>query len=353
MTEPSHDPSRRNFMKLAALAAGGAMIGATGLAPKARAQAQAEPGSPIYLALNMSMVANNEESFRLMHEVGPKVCITTATHPGFVGFQANVQFGILPLAGRFGGGKVHMEQELNPIRNYQYTMWNRWEDHDEFHQQQFKRIFELCGMCLSMVIEGPWEPVYRVVAAKIPPVRSMGQITGLAEDIQKKQPWVRFATPQRCVALAPHTVRAGREAAFEKGAVATLEALSDSTGFLGYMVLKQIGVCALGSFMLDPKSTGEALMTLGANPPENPAPLFLTPEAMPSPPEYLFHTEWDSAELAQLGFAKVLVNHRIRKIHDDGVLAHLIRGPYIMFFNPMMEEPNWREPLRSFSALTA
>jgi len=46
--------------------------------------------------------------------------------------------------------------------------------------------------------------------------------------------------------------------------------------------------------------------------------------------------------MAQLGFAKVLVNHTIRKIHDDGVMAHLIRGPYIMFFQPMMEEPGWR-----------
>jgi hypothetical protein len=51
------------------------------------------------------------------------------------------------------------------------------------------------------------------------------------------------------------------------------------------------------------------------------------------------------AELAQLGFAKVLVNTGIRKIHDDGVMAHLIRGPYIMFFQPMMEEPGWRSKL--------
>ena len=108
------------------------------------------------------------------------------------------------------------------------------------------------------------------------------------------------------------------------------------------MILKQIGVCALGSFMMDPQSMGESLQTLGANPPDNPKPLFKTPEAMPSPPEYLIHTEWDAAEMAQLGFAKVLVNTRIRKIHDDGVMAHLIRGPYIMFFQPMMEEPGWR-----------
>ena len=111
--------------------------------------------SPIYLALNMSKVANNEESFNLMHKVGPRVCITTASHPGFVGFQANIQTGILPLAGRYGGGKVNMEKELNPIRNYQYTMWKKWEDHDDFHQKEFNRIFELCGSCLGMVIEGP------------------------------------------------------------------------------------------------------------------------------------------------------------------------------------------------------
>ena len=176
-----------------------------------------------------------------------------------------------------------MEKELNPLRNYQYTMWKKWQDHDDFHLTRFNRVFELCGSCLSMVIEGPWEPVYRVVKAKMSKVRSMGQITGLAEDLQQKKEFVRFATPMRTVALAPHTVQPGQEAAFEKGAVETMEALSDSTGFLGYMILKQIGVCALGSFMLDPKSTAQALMTLGANPPDDPKPLFKTPEAMPSP----------------------------------------------------------------------
>jgi sulfur oxygenase/reductase len=145
--------------------------------------------------------------------------------------------------------------------------------------------------------------------------------------------------------MAEHTVMPGKEKLFEEGAVATMEALSDSTGFLGYMVLKQMGVCALGSFMMDPQSMAESLQTLGANPPKNPKPLFETPQAMPSPPEYLIHSEWDAPELAQLGFGKVLMNNRIRKIHDDGVMAHLIRGPYIMFFQPMMEEPGWRSML--------
>ncbi len=300
------------------------------------------PDSRLYVALNMSRVVNSEESVQLMHKVGPRVCITTASHPGFLGFQANLQTGMLPLAGRYGGGRVHMEKDLNPIRNYQYTMWQDWRDHDEFHAQQFDRIFELCGSCLGMVVEGPWEPVYRVVAAKMPPVRSMGQIADLARDMQEHEGYPRFATPARCTAIAEHTVRPGAEPEFEAGAVATMEALSDAVGFLGYMILKQIGVCALGSFMLDPVSMGEALETLGANPPRNPQPLFQTLDAAPTPPEYLIHSEWDAPEMAQLGFAKVLVNHRVRKIHDEGVMAHLIRGPYVMFFQPMMEEPGWR-----------
>lgn len=303
---------------------------------------QKKKDSPVYFALNMSKITNNEQSMELMHRVGPRVCITTASHPGFVGFQANLQTGILPLAGRYGGGSVHMEKDLNPVRNYQYTMWKTWQDHEEFHCQQFNRVFELCVSCESMVVEGPWEPIYKVVHAKMPPVRSMGQITELGADMMKKKEFVRFATPQRCVALAEHTAKPESEEEFEQGAVETMEALSDSAGFLGYMILKQIGVSPWGSFMLDPRSMAASLETLGANPPNDPKPLFDTLEARPSPPEYLIHSEWDSPELAQLGFAKVLVNHEIRKIHDRGVMAHLIRGPYIMFFQPTMEEPGWR-----------
>lgn len=80
-----------------------------------------------------------------------------------------------------------MEKELNPVRNYQYTMWKSWEGHDEFHAQQFDRVFELCGSCLGMVVEGPWEPVYTIVKARIAPIRSMGQIEDLAGGYPAKK----------------------------------------------------------------------------------------------------------------------------------------------------------------------
>jgi hypothetical protein len=90
---------RGNFLKKSSSTAGSGAFAPSNSIAKPQKKVQKEPKSPIYLALNMSKVANNEESFKLMREVGPRVCITTATHPGFVGFQANYQIGILPLAG--------------------------------------------------------------------------------------------------------------------------------------------------------------------------------------------------------------------------------------------------------------
>jgi len=306
-----------------------------------------EEDSPIHVAINMSKVRNDERSRELMGSIGPKVCITTAEHPGFVGFQANLQVGALPMAGRWGGASVRMD-DLNPIRNWQYTMWDSYQAHDEFHEQQFDRIFELCTGCTEMVVEGPWEPVYSVVAARMPRIKAMSQIFDTSQEMMRGEEFVRFATPQRGVACAPHTVKPGHEEAFEKGVIETLEALlQEATGFLGYMVLKQIGVCPLGSFRFDPKSMGQALESMGAVPPDDPKPAFATEEARPSPPEYMIHTEWDAVELARLGFGKTLVNHRIRKIHDEGVMEHVINGPYIMFFEPMMEEDSWRDRVRT------
>lgn len=47
---------------------------------------ESSKGRPPFIAINMSKVRNCEESFQQMHHVGPRVCITTASHPGFVGF---------------------------------------------------------------------------------------------------------------------------------------------------------------------------------------------------------------------------------------------------------------------------
>ena len=68
MAQQRKGMNRRDFMKMAAVAAGGATLGMGSSLAQARAASQ-EPESPIYLALNMSKVANNEDSFKLMKKV--------------------------------------------------------------------------------------------------------------------------------------------------------------------------------------------------------------------------------------------------------------------------------------------
>lgn len=287
------------------------------------------------IAINKSKVVNDPSSMKLMMEIGPKVCVTTASHPGFLGYENSLQMGVLPLAGRYGGAKIHMEKDLNPIGMFQYTFWKSWQDHEDFHQKEFDRIYELCGHCLSMVVEGPWEPLYEIIAAKMP--SPSGEMMAQATR--------SFASPERVVVVAEHSVRPGKEREFEKGVSQVLEMIAQSPGFLGYMVLKEIGVSALGSFQLVPGALMEALQSLGAHPPKSKKGNFLPQEAVAKPAEYIVHTEWESPDLAQGGLAKVLVNHEIREAHNEKVLAHVLRGPYIMFFRPLMEDPSWRKQL--------
>jgi sulfur oxygenase/reductase len=251
-----------------------------------------------------------------------------------LGYQANIQTGIFPMAGRFGGASIHMETTLNPLRLYQYTIWQSQDDHLDFHATQFARVFELCVHCLSMVVQGPWEPTYTIAGADMPLIR-----TAFTRGASTEK---RIAPPQRTVAITEHVVKLGEEAEFEDGLIEVATALADSAGCLGYMLLRPHGVNPLGSFAFDPASAYEMLMTLGANPPANPVPRFKPAEALSRPLEYLLHSEWESPELAEAGLGKALVNREIRTLYGKRVLPHTIRAGYTTLFNTMMEEPGWR-----------
>jgi sulfur oxygenase/reductase len=61
----------------------------------------------------------------------------------------------------------------------------------------------------------------------------------------------------------------GHESQFEEGAIQTLTWMKENVpGMVGWMLLKQFGVSAIGSFQLDPQGMLKA--TLGANPPTTP-----------------------------------------------------------------------------------
>lgn len=278
-------------------------------------------GSSIYIAINQTKVVNSERSMALMQETGPKMCSLTASQPGFLGYQAQYQIGVLPMAGRFGGGAPRMY--LDPLPIYQYTVWDQEAAHAEFHGTNFARVFELCAHCFPVIVEGPWEPVYRVVAGQMPQVPSL----------------------QRVVALNEYLVKPGQEKPFEQGMQALMDALASAPGLLGYMILAETGVNPWGSLMLDPVSMMQMVETFGANPPDRPQPLFEPAQAVHAPPRYLIHTEWETVDHAQLGMGKLGTNREVRGIHVERVLPHVVRGPYVMMFQPMMEEQSWRKAL--------
>lgn len=303
------------------------------------------------IAINMSKVTNRPESYEIMEKVGPKVCITTAKHPGFLGFEQLMQSGILPMAGRYGGGSLDMSQALNPIGMFQYTVWKDAQSHEQMHYQQFNTIYELCHSCLDMVVEGPWEPLYEIVASDLPRVIGMTDVPhdlGAAFASDRPVPKVALAS-QRFVAIGDHWVMDGHERSFEQGARNTLEWLKQrAPGMIGWMILKQIGVSAIGSFQFDPEGMTKA--TLGSNPPKYNTNYGEQPQEIPpipaqKPAQYFIHTEWESPQHANFGLGKTLVNYELLEIHNHGVLAHLDRGPYYMLFAPMMEEGFWRESL--------
>lgn len=304
------------------------------------------------IAINVAKIANRPESYETMMKVGPKVCITTATNPGFMGFEQLIQTGIHPMAGRFGGGAVDMRETLNPIGMYQYTVWKDVHSHEQMHHDNFDTIYELCHHCLDMVVEGPWEPYYEIVRSDLPFLHAMMDVPEVIGDafVHKIRVPKIALTGQRSIVLGDHWVMAGHEQAFEEGVMETLGWMrANVPGMVGWMLLKQFGVSAIGSFQLDPEGSLKA--TLGANPPAyntnyGNAVHDQPPIPPQTPTQYYVHIEWENSDFGHVGLGYTMVDYELRQIHNNGVLAHLDRGPYYVFLAPMMEQGMWRRKLK-------
>jgi sulfur oxygenase/reductase len=259
------------------------------------------------------------------------------------------------MAGRYGGGAMDMRNStppLNPMGMYQYTVWKDVHSHEEMHHDNFDTIYELCGHCLDMVVEGPWEPYFEIVASDLPQLMGMTDVPAVLGDAfaaQRPVPKVALAG-QRSIVVGDHGIMHGHEQDFEQGAQATLKWMKANVpGMIGWMLLKQFGVSAIGSFQLDPEGMLKA--TLGANPPKYNTnygdKVHSTPPIPPqTPTQYLVHMEWESPDHAHMGLGHVMVDYELRQIHNEGVLRHLDRGPYYMAFAPMMEQGLWRRHLK-------
>jgi len=314
------------------------------------------------IAINQAAIRNHPDTFPKLFSIAPKVCITTANEPEFLGFHAFIQTGAHSMGGRFGAAQPICAEsveaiqqsptniQLNPLNLWQYTVWETPEAHERMDYENNDRIFEFCAGCLTEVVDGPWEPVYKVAEVDMPPLVGMSDVPavmGQAMANQEPIPKVRLAF-KRFTVLAEHRVREGHEEAFMEGLVETLNMMKASApGMLGWMILEKIGESALSTLQLTPQYYWEAMETLGANPPSGRVTNYgefgrdytLPPIPTSGPREYIVHTEWESPETLQFGIALPAVNPKMRKVHDEGVMQHLAQvPPYYRVFAPVMED---------------
>ncbi|CAB1127755.1 Sulfur oxygenase/reductase [Candidatus Hydrogenisulfobacillus filiaventi] len=302
-----------------------------------------------YIAVNEVRLVNGPESFRRFEIIGPKMCMATANHGGFVGFQNHFPIGVFPMGGRYGGAKLDMRESLNPLPVRQYTFWKDWRDHDQMHVDNFDTIFRLCSGCLDLMIDGPWEPIYEIVSHDLPENIGLTDVPaklGAAFMAGQAVPSVALPYGQRVVATSDHTIIPGREQDFETAIEQLMQAFKEAPGFLGYMVLRQMGVSAIGSLQLKPAALHQALQTTGDYPPRIKEGNFATPEGKATPAQYVVHMEWADMNTAVMGISRVVINTRFRALHDP-VLDTLLKGPYIQLWSPQMEDTSWRQYLHA------
>ncbi|MDH3872254.1 MAG: sulfur oxygenase reductase family protein, partial [Gammaproteobacteria bacterium] len=204
----------------------------------------AEPDSPLYVAINRVLVNNDPNLMRMMKQASSKMCLTTALTPGFKGFDLMKQLGSCPMGMRWGAS-TNMGDQLSHIWIDQITYWDSVDAHENFHETFEDVVVDTCAKCGDVLLEGPEEPVFRVVHSDLPKLISMNQ--WLQKDTAGQTAGYAVDSGETVMVMATHRVRPGKEAEFEAGEIATMEKLRESPGMLGFQILKRIGLSTLGS----------------------------------------------------------------------------------------------------------
>ena len=301
----------------------------------------AEPKSPLYVAINRVLVKNDPALMRMMKQASAKMCLATATHKGFKGFEIMTQMGSCPMGIRWAASS-DMRQEMSHIWIDQFTYWERWQDHEDFHHSFEDVVVDACGKCGDVLLDGPEEPVYRIVASDLPVLISENQM--MKRGLANKGNTDGFAldTGRTVTVMAQHIIRPGKEEEFETAEVEVMDMMKETSGMIGYQILKRIGLCGLGSGHATTASMLEDMKD-----PSGPklVPAAETWEGYTLPAQYLVMVEFDSLEAAQRGMPHVNVDQKILYIHGPKVFDNCIRLPSVYISSSMFSEHTYREVL--------
>ena len=299
----------------------------------------AEPKSPLYVAINRVLVNNDPDLMSMMKQASSKMCLATALTPGFKGFDLMKQIGACPMGMRWGASS-DMGDRLSHIWIDQFTYWESWEAHENFHETFEDVVVDMCAKCGDVLLEGPEEPIYRIVYSDLPKLISMNQ--WLRRSAAGESDGYAVDSGQTVTVIALHKVRPGQEEEFEAGETATMGKLKESTGMVGCQILKRIGLSTLGSGHATVESMLEKLKNTSGSKLQRTADVW---EGYTVPAEYLVMVEWESLHDAQGGMPHVNVKPELLSIHGHKVLNNCLHMPNVRLADSMFREQTYREIL--------
>jgi len=299
----------------------------------------AEPKSPLYVAVNKVLVKNDPNLIRMMKQASAKMCLATSLTPGFSGFDLMKQVGSCPMGMRWGASS-DMTEELSHIWIDQITYWDSWEAHENFHETFEDVVVDTCARCGDVLLDGPEEPIYRIVKSRQPSLVSLTQ--WLRKNAEGKADGYAVDSGKSVTVMATHKVIPGKEAEFEEGEIATMEGLMATTGVVGYQILKRIGLSTLGSGHATVESIMEDMKDSSGTNLKRTAEVW---EGYTIPAEYLVMVEWESLCAAQAGMPHVNVKPELLFIHGPKVLDNCLHMPSVKISDSMFREQSYREIL--------
>jgi sulfur oxygenase/reductase len=249
------------------------------------------------------------------------------------------QRGACPMGMRWGAS-TDMGQELSHIWIDQMTYWDSVEAHELFHETFEDVVVETCAKCGEVLLEGPEEPIYRIVNSHLPKLISSFQ--WLKKSAAGDASNYAIDSGETVTVMANHKVRPGKEAEFEAGEIETMNLLMESPGMIGFQILKRIGLSTLGSGHATVESLLGDLKDSSGSKLERTAEVW---EAYTIPAEYLVMVEWESLKHAQGNMPHVNVKPEILNIHGTKVLNNCFCMPSVRISDSMFREQTNREVL--------
>ncbi len=299
----------------------------------------AEPQSPLYVAINRVLVKNDPDLMGMMKRASSKMCLATALTPGFRGFDLLRQRGACPMGMRWDAS-TDMGEALSHIWIDQITYWDSWQAHENFHETFEDVVVQTCAQCGDVLLDGPEEPVYRVVHSDLPVLVSLNQ--KMKKDAEGKGEHYAVDSGSTVMVLAEHIIRPGKEAEFEAGEIETLDRLKETNGMVGYQILKRIGFSCLGSMHATVESMMEDMKDSSGSKLKRAAEVW---EGYTIPAQYLVMVEWESLCAAQGGMPHVNVKPELLYIHGQKVLNNCLKMPSLRLSDSMFREQTHREVL--------